>query len=87
MVQEASLGEVSRDANGSIDPDYSIRLLNFIATCAKAAIKDKEASMIAERRKLHAQQDWEAFSKIHQDHFKLTELNFETCSAHVCDLL
>ena len=64
MLEEEKLNEVKKDARGTIEADYILKLMNF---CAKTARKRRESEInesIAQRREHFKAKEWDEYTNI-----------------------
>jgi hypothetical protein len=64
LLKADKLDEVKKDANGVIDSQYFLKLLQFVGATTREQTKGKVQAMVKSRREAYKAQDWAAYEKV-----------------------
>lgn len=85
-LKKKDLGEVKRNENG-IEPQYFIKLLQFIGETNKTKTAGSRAKHTAKRREHYKKEEWDQYEEVVRAAFQEEDMSAQTLLAEVCDAL
>lgn len=87
-LEDAGLAEVKKHPNGAmLDPQYMLKLLNFVTTTARKRRQGDRDAAIAQRREAYKAENWDEYRDIIKDQFMKEDQMCQVVMREVLDHL